>query len=62
MTGARKLIRDRSGDLQIGVLVHEVFDTAWRDLEPALEAQPQSTVEGARVLLEQIPLDLDQVR
>ena len=51
MTQARKLIRESSFDPDAVELVGEVFDAAWKHLEPALEAQPQSTVDGARTLL-----------
>jgi dihydropteroate synthase len=51
MTRAQKLIRESSTESQKVDLMHEVFDTAWRHIAPALQAQPQEVVDGARNLL-----------
>jgi hypothetical protein len=58
MTRARKL--RKISDPRSADLVDEVFDAAWRHLEPALEAQPPEIVDGARNLL--VTTIIDRVR
>ena len=51
MAHARKLMHDSEFDAATIKMVDDAFDAAWGKIEPALKAQPQSIVDGARTLL-----------
>jgi hypothetical protein len=51
MGHARKLIHDSALDPDTVRMMGDAFDAAWRMIEPALKAQPQSIIDGARTLL-----------
>ena len=51
MGPGHKLIHDSAFDADTIKMVDDAFDAAWGKIEPALKAQPQLIVDGARTLL-----------